>query len=95
MNNNELLTPEEFAERLKIGRSTLFDWLGKGILVPGQHYFKIGRVLRFVWSDELVQCLLERTVTICVDGDKLLLVSRQINSTKSANKKKPSINLEY
>lgn len=55
----EILTPEEFAERLKIGRSTLFDWLGKGILVPGKHFMKVGRVLRFVWSDEVVVSLLE------------------------------------
>lgn len=55
----EILTAEEFAERLKIGRSTLFDWLGKGILVPGKHYMKVGRVLRFVWSDEVVISLLE------------------------------------
>lgn len=95
MATHELLTPEEFANKLKIGRSTLFEWIGKGILLPGKHYFKVGRVLRFVWSDELIQSLLERTVTIDVDGDKLLSVSRQINSIKSANKKKPGINLEY
>lgn len=95
MSDRELLTPEEFAERLKIGRSTLFDWLGKGILVPGQHYFKVGRVLRFVWCNELIQSLLERSVTICVDGDLQTPVSKMINSTKSANKKKAGINWEY
>jgi len=95
MNNNELLTTEEFAERLKIGRSTLFEWLGKGILVPGQHYFKIGRVLRFVWSDELVQCLLERTVTICVDGDKLSSGVTIKKPVKTANNNQQPINWEY
>jgi len=56
---HEILTPEEFAERLKIGRSTLFEWLQKGILVPGKHFLKVGRVLRFVWSDDVVITLLE------------------------------------
>lgn len=56
---HEILTPEEFAERLKIGRSTLFDWLQKGILVPGKHFLKVGRILRFIWSDDVVITLLE------------------------------------
>jgi predicted site-specific integrase-resolvase len=95
VSDRELLTPEEFAEKLKIGRSTLFEWLSKGILLPGKHYFRVGRVLRFVWSDELIQSLLERTVTIDVDGDSKPPVSRQINPIKSANTKKPGINWEY
>ena len=57
----DILTPEEFAERLKIGRSTLFEWLRKGVLVPGEHYFKQGRILRFMWSDAVVATLLEAT----------------------------------
>lgn len=55
----EILTAEEFAARLKIGRSTLFDWLNKGILVSGKHYLKVGRILRFVWSDDVVTLLNE------------------------------------
>jgi len=70
----EILTPEEFAERLKIGRSTLFDWLGKGILVPGKHFMKVGRVLRFVWSDEVVVSLLELST--------MAAQPRQVGSTK-------------
>jgi hypothetical protein len=61
--SQEILTPEEFAQRLKIGRSSLFEWLRKGVLVQGKHYFKVGRVLRFVWSDELIASLLARTVS--------------------------------
>jgi len=57
----EILTAEEFAQRLKIGRSTLFDWLSKDILVSGKHYLKVGRVLRFVWCDDVVITLLERS----------------------------------
>ena len=55
---HEILTPEEFAVRLKIGRSTLFSWLGKGILTPDKHYIKVGRVLRFIWSDDTALSLL-------------------------------------
>lgn len=95
MATHELLTPEEFSERLKIGRSTLFEWLGKGILIPGKHYFKIGRVLRFIWSDELIQSLLERTVTIRIDGDSLSRGQTDKKPVKPGNKQKPTINWEY
>ena len=58
----DILTAEEFAYRLKIGRSTLFDWLSKGVLVPGKHYVRIGRVLRFMWTDDIVASLAEATM---------------------------------
>lgn len=46
---DELLTIEEFAERMKIGRTTVFKWIQDGSLVPGKHFLKIGRVCRFHW----------------------------------------------
>lgn len=55
----EILTPEEFAARLRIGRSTLFNWLQKGLLRPGRLFLKQGRTLRFFWSDETPQLVAE------------------------------------
>jgi len=55
----ELLTVEEFAERMKISRTTVFDWIRKGTLKSGRHYMKIGRVIRFEWGPELVKKLHE------------------------------------
>lgn len=49
--NPELLTVEQFALRLTMSRTTAFDWLKSGILVQGKHYFKVGRILRFVWDE--------------------------------------------
>lgn len=54
----EMLTPEQFAERLQISRATLFEWMRKGLLRPGVHFLKYGRVVRFSWSDELIAALL-------------------------------------
>lgn len=51
----ELLTVEEFAERLQVSRATVFAWMQKKILVQGRHFLKYGRVLRFVWGVELIQ----------------------------------------
>lgn len=55
----ELLTVEEFAERMKISRTTVFDWIRKGTLKAGRHYLKIGRIVRFEWGPELIQKLRE------------------------------------
>lgn len=57
----EILTLMEFAERLKVGRSTVFEWLRQGVFLPGKHFIKVGRVLRFIWSDDIVATLAEAT----------------------------------
>lgn len=53
----EILTPEEFAQRIRIGRSTLFEWMRKGVLVAGLHYVKIGRIVRFNWNEDVLSTL--------------------------------------
>jgi hypothetical protein len=45
----ELLTVEQFAERLQVSRTTVFGWLKKGVLTEGAHYLRIGRILRLRW----------------------------------------------
>ncbi len=53
MHDHEFLTVEQFADRLQVSRTTVFGWLKSGHLVQGTHFFKIGRVLRFVWDAAL------------------------------------------
>ena len=48
--HSDLLTVEEFADKLKVSRSTVFGWLKIGLLQEGKHYFRIGRIIRFVWD---------------------------------------------
>jgi hypothetical protein len=55
---SEFLTVEQLSDRLQVSRATLFNWMKKDILTQGRHYFKRGRVLRFIWSDDLIQELL-------------------------------------
>lgn len=81
---DDLLTSEEFMKKLKIGRSTLFEWLRSGVLEPGRHYVKVGRVLRFIWSNDIVAALAEATV------QRKRQPERQRGSTA-----KPGINWEY
>jgi hypothetical protein len=50
----------------------LFDWVNKGILVRGRHYIKIGRILRFTWSEDIVASIVEATM-----GEKPSLKQRK------------------
>jgi hypothetical protein len=84
---NEILTPVQFAERLQIGRSTLFDWLRKGVLVSGVHFFKRGRIIRFLWSDAVVASLMEATRQ--PDAPKRPQLRQKSQSSQ------PGINWEY
>jgi len=58
----ELLTLEQFAERLEISRSTAYSWLTEGHLVAGKHVVRIKRVIRVLWSTELLTHLLALSV---------------------------------
>lgn len=48
--SQDLLTVEQFADKLKVSRSTVFGWLKSNQLQEGKHYFRIGRIIRFVWD---------------------------------------------
>ena len=58
----EIITLEQFAKRLNISRSTAYNWLAEGRLVPGRHVVHIGRVIRVLWSSDLVAHLLALSV---------------------------------
>ena len=53
----ELLTVEEFAQRFRVGRSTVFLWIANKKMIQGVHFFKIANTLRIPWSMELLASL--------------------------------------
>ncbi len=53
--HTELLNVESFAKRLNISRTKVFEWKRTGILKPGHHYIKRGRILRFIWDLDLIR----------------------------------------
>jgi hypothetical protein len=89
--NRDVLTPEEFARRLQISRATVFVWLKNGTLQQGRHFFKYGRVLRFVWNDELLDRLLEDSVS----NDEHSEPVREIMPKPKQGKKTSSIDWNY
>ena len=70
---NELITIEQFAKRMVISRSTVYGWLAAGKLQQGVHLIKIGRVVRIVWSDDLMSHLLELSKSNYEPGERPLL----------------------
>ena len=89
----ELLTVEQFAQRLTMSRTTLFDWLKSGILVQGKHYFKVGRILRFVWDETL---LLKIGLNRKEPKEKTQKkVVRPKSKRQLRNPSQPAVNLDY
>lgn len=81
---------EEFADKLKVSRSTVFGWLKSDQLQEGKHYFRIGRVIRFVWDAGLFLGSKRKTKT-----------TRDFKSLRPTGQKRhnipsqPGINLDY
>lgn len=57
--SSKLLTIEAFAQRLGISRSTAYTWLAEGRLVQGIHVLRIGRIVRILWGEQLMEHLLQ------------------------------------
>lgn len=55
----EMLTIIEFASKLGIARTTVYNWIRSRRLRPGKDFLKIGKVIRFPWSKEHIAGLLE------------------------------------
>lgn len=88
--SDDLLTVEEYADKLKVSRSTVFNWLKSGLLEEGKHYFRLGRIIRFVWDTGLL-----------LKQKKKTEATRHFKPPKSTGEKtsripsQPGINLDY
>ena len=88
----EILTTKETLKRLKIGRTKLFDLMKKNTLVPGRHFSKNGRILRFVWGPELIIAMHENPDN---DPAPTNQGAKKSATNKTRSTKKSSINLHY
>ncbi len=80
----ELLTVLEFSEKLKIARSTVFNWLKTQKLELGVHYFKIDRVIRISWPAALEALSTQETTP-----------KIPVAKTKTSKRNRAAINLNY
>ena len=90
--NIELLPVEEYAKRFCVSRTTIFEWKKSGILIPGRHYIKICRTLRFVWCSEVISELHESNSQRTENKKKQKIKSAM---SKTTSYKKSAINIEY
>ncbi len=90
--NIELLTAEEYADRFRVCRTTIFEWKKQGKLIPGRHFIMVGRVLRFLWSIDVIRDLHN------VNGktpEKSHVHLKAKGKTRLEFNNKSTINLEY
>ena len=90
LSNTDLLTVEEFADKLKVSRSTVFGWLKSGLLQEGKHYIRIGRIIRFVWDASLFLGSKRKRKST---GD--FKSPRPTGTTTNSTTSQPGINLDY
>lgn len=83
----ELLTVEQFAEKLMVSRTTVFTWLKSGYLVEGKHYFRRGRIIRFTWDTRLF------LVKPAKEKKSGAMPRPKVNKTTCSGE--PAVNLEY
>ena len=88
----EILTTVETLTRLKIGRTKLFQLIKRGALIPGRHYFKNGRVLRFIWSRDLIEAINEKPVK---EPELTIQQAKNLSTKTIRTVKKSTINLDY
>lgn len=87
----EILTTDEYAKRLGIGRTCLSEWKTTGKLIAGKHYIQKGRTVRYIWDLETIRSLHERsTATGSASSGQGPLTRKEKGSEKQ-----PTINLNY
>lgn len=57
-----MLTPEEFAEYMQVGRTTIHKWMNDSTLQPGRDFIQKGKVIRFPLTGKLIDRLLEASL---------------------------------
>ena len=93
----EMVTIEQFAAKMSVSRTTIYDWIKSGHLLPGRHFIKIGSIIRFCWGPDLFQRLLDDSVeTKAVPIDQPLEIPIHIKCMTPVTREKGlHINLDY
>ena len=88
----ELLTIEEYAKRLQVGKTTIFKWKESGKLLPQHHFIQKGRIIRYIWDLGTIRSLHENDTP---DFHSMNLKSDYVTEKKKDSTRKSSINLNY
>jgi predicted DNA-binding transcriptional regulator AlpA len=88
----ELLTIEEYAKRLQVGRTTIYEWKSSGKLIPQQHFIQKARIIRFIWDLETIRSLHENDNP---STDSMNLQSEYVIERRKGSTRKSAIDLNY
>ena len=88
----ELLYIDEYAKRLKVGRTTIFKWKKEGALIPGHHFFKRGKIVRYIWARDLIMEIHENIINRSKTDKQQCL---DFTTKKPKPKNQSAINFEY
>ena len=88
----EVLTLKEFAIRMKVGRTKIFEWKRNGTLIPGRHFIQNGRIQRFIWRLDLIQEIHASQRQLPKDDNKQF---KPQCTRKHRQKNNCTINLDY
>lgn len=97
----EMLSIDQFAAKMGVSRTTVYEWFKSGYLSPGRHYIKIGKTTLFAWGAELLQKLHEDSCDRVSEDVKsqnetvLDMRGSQVSRVPSARKKGIQVNLDY
>ena len=86
----EILTVDQFAERMKVCRTTIFQWIKDNILVQGEHFFKHKRVVLFIWCKEIIISLAKNSAKIEKNSPEKTIVEK----VKDKHSQKVRINFD-
>ncbi|BBA70633.1 helix-turn-helix domain-containing protein [Geobacter sulfurreducens] len=93
----EMLSIEQFAAKMGVKRTTIYDWLKSGHLRSGRHYIRIGGTVRFPWGVELLQKLFEDSIEPTqpeTHKDKEALI-KPLPRIVATGKRQLQVNLDY
>ena len=92
-----MLSIEQFAEKMAVGRTTVHDWIKSGCLLPGRHYIKLGGTARFPWGPELFQRLLEDSMEPekHPNAQDTQVLAEVLQPATSTVKRKLQMNMDY
>jgi hypothetical protein len=98
--NHDMLTIEELAEWLRVGKNTIRAWMDEHVLVAGSEFIEVKRVIRFLIAPTMKKLLeyssqqqpsVKQNMKEC-RADKTTSSKRQ---AVKQNSKKTKINLDY
>lgn len=93
----EMLTIEQFAAKMSVSRTTVYEWLKSGYLRAGRHFIRIGGTIRFAWGPELIQRLCEDSATEepTKEAPEAARDKVPLHQAPAARKRETQINMDY